>query len=196
MMGWLALAAVCAALPDGSEQTCEAPAGEVEDTPPAESEETSAAPSDGQAAIGAHWLWAAGKLMPGLVLGGTHRWLRFDLETSLISLTEPAPEFNTRLVGSQFGFYLMFRPLHDERWEIAGGLGSDVYSLWNIHGDAFEAALSVRVGGHFWISKRVGAFANARAYPLATSGLGLGTARDGSRGLPVLFGTGLEWSFR
>jgi hypothetical protein len=200
MLGWLALAAVCAATPDGSEGDCEARAGEgqgqAQDSSAAPDEEASPAPSSGQAAIGAQWLWASGKAMPGLLLGGSYRMVRFDIETSLIALTDKAPEFETQFLGSQFGFHLMLRPLYDERWEVAGGLGTDCYSLWNIHGDAFEAALSARISGHFWISERVGVFATARAYPVATSGLELGTSRDGSGGLPVLFGTGIEWGFR
>lgn len=188
MLGWLALAAVCTALPDGSEEPC--------DTPDRESNEASPADSSGEGAIGAQWLWAVDKAMPGLLLGGTYRMVRFDFETSLVALTEPAPEFDSQFLGSHFGFHLMIRPLYDERWEVAGGLGTDCYSLWNIHGDMFEAALSVRLAGHFWISKRVGVFATARAYPLTTSGLGLGSFRDGSSGLPVLFGTGVEWRFQ
>jgi hypothetical protein len=38
-------------------------------------------------------------------------------------------------------------------------------------------------------------FGSARVYPVATTGLGLGEKRDGSRGLPVLFATGVEWGF-
>jgi hypothetical protein len=57
-------------------------------------------------------------------------------------------------------------------------------------------AFAVRVAAHGWITSRLGLFGTVRAYPVSTDGLELGTKRDGSSGLPLLFGAGLEWSFR
>jgi hypothetical protein len=188
MLGWLALAAACEAPPVGFPEDAQ--------TPDAEVERPSPATVKGQAALGAQWLWAAEKAMPGILLRAGHRTLWFDFETSLIALTDPSPAFDARLLGSQFGFYLMFRPLYAKRWEIATGLGSDIYSLWNVHGDEWQAAFSARVAGHFWFLDRAGIFVTARAYPIATSGLELGVTRERARGLPILFGTGVEWRFR
>jgi hypothetical protein len=151
------------------------------------------APSPYEATLGAQWLWASGKAMPGVSLHVGRRWVWFDVETSLIALTEPAPDDDIDFLGSQLGFYAMVRPLYGERGELAAGLGSDLYALWNIHGDEWQGSFSVRVAGGVWVSRRIGLFATARAYPVASSGLELGVERDGSRGLPILFGTGIEW---
>jgi hypothetical protein len=151
------------------------------------------APPSYEATLGAQWLWASGKAMPGVSLHVGRRWVWFDFETSLIALTEPAANDEIEFLGSQLGFYATLRPLYGERGELTAGLGSDVYALWNIHGDEWQGSFSVRVAGRVWLSRRIGLFATARAYPVASSGLELGVERDGSRGLPVLFGTGIEW---
>jgi hypothetical protein len=195
MLGWLALAAVCAPAED-FECAWENANRARDDASNGEVEENAPPPAKAEGALGAQWLWASGKAMPGVVFGGSYEALRFDLETSFVALTDPGREFASQFLGNQFGFHLMFRPVYAERWELAGGLGADLYTLWNIHGDALEVALSARVAGHFRLSNEVGVFVTARAYPLATSGLELGTARDRSAGLPVLFGTGVEWRFQ
>ena len=196
MLGWMALGAACAVPPDDFERAWELARREREDTENAEDAKPKPAPSSGQGELGAQWLWASGKVMPGLLAGIAYGVLRFDFEASALSLTQSSPEFDTEFLGGQFGFHAMLRPFYAERWELAAGLGADAYSLFNIHGDLFEVALSLRAAGHFWFSSHVGVFATARAYPLATSGLELGTARDRSAGLPVLFGTGVAWRFR
>jgi hypothetical protein len=198
MLGCLALAAACAASPEDFELAWEAAnrrRDEAMSRGGSEPERAPASPTD-RAAIGAQWLWASGKAMPGVALGGAYRLLRFGVEASLVTLTEPSHEFETRFLGNEFGLHVMVRPLYGKRWEIAAGMGGDWYSLWNIHGDLHEAALSVLGAGRFRFSEQVGAFVTARAYPLTTAGLELGTARDGSWRVPILLGTGIEWSIR
>lgn len=150
----------------------------------------------GEAGFGVHWQWAQGKAMPGITLRvGRGLWSGV-FETSLIWLTEPDPARRHRFLGSQLGAFLMVRPVHVGRVDLAAGLGLDYYPLWNIHGDEWQLALAARASGHFWISSDVGLFGTARYYPVSTRGVELGTHRDGSLALPVLFGTGIEWRTR
>lgn len=143
--------------------------------------------------LGTQWQWAQGKAMPGVTLRlGGGLWSGV-LETSLIWLTEPDPERRFRFLGSQLGAFLMVRPLSVGRVDLAVGLGVDYYPLWNVHGDEWQLAFAARASGHVWLTSKVGLFATARAYPVSTSGLDLGTHRDGSLALPVLLATGLEW---
>ena len=155
-----------------------------------------AAPGDSRAkegGLGAQWQWAQGKAMPGITLRlGGGLWSGV-LETSLIWLTEPDPDRRVRFLGSQFGAFLMVRPLSLGRVDLAAGLGVDYYPLWNVHGDEWQLALAARASVHVRLSSNMSLFGTARAYPLSTGGLELGTQRDGSAALPVLFGTGLEW---
>jgi hypothetical protein len=148
-----------------------------------------------ESAVGAQWLWAVGKAMPGVLVRGGHRMLWFDVETTFVVLTDSSDAADSHFLGTQLGFHALFRPLYGERGELNVGAGADVYALWNIHGDEWQAALTFRAEGHVYLSKCIGVFGNARVYPLASSGLELGVARDHSRGLPVLFGTGAEWRF-
>jgi hypothetical protein len=149
-----------------------------------------------EAGLGAQWLWVQGKAMPGLTLRlGGGLWSGV-FETSLIWLTESDPERRFRFLGSQVGGFLMVRPLSAGRVDLAAGLGLDYYPLWNVHGDEWQLALAARASGHVWLSSNLAVFATARAYPISTSGVELGTRRDGSSALPVLFGTGLEWRTR
>lgn len=146
-----------------------------------------------ESGLGAQWQWVQGKAMPGVTLRlGGGLWSGV-LETSLIWLTEPDPERRVHFLGSQFGAFLMVRPLSVGRVDLAAGLGADYYPLWNIHGDEWQLALAARVSAHVRLTSNMSVFGTARAYPLGTSGLELGTRRDGSAALPVLFGTGLEW---
>jgi hypothetical protein len=146
-----------------------------------------------EAAFGAQWQWAQGKAMPGITLRlGGGLWSGV-LETSLIWLTEPDPDRRIRFLGSQLGALLMVRPLSVGRVDVALGLGVDYYPLWNVHGDEWQLALAARASGHVRLTTNMSLFGTARAYSLTTRGLGLGMERDGSAGLPVLFGTGIEW---
>jgi hypothetical protein len=149
--------------------------------------------NSGEGALGSQWFWASGKAMPGLALraGKGIWWL--DLEASLIHLTQSSNELDVHFLGNQFGLFAMVRAKPMKRLELAAGLGADIYGLWNIHGDEWQVALALRTTAHVALASRVGIFGTARAYPLSTGGLELGTYRDGSSGLPVLFSTGIEW---
>ena len=170
-------------------EPAEAQSATVPDVEPDTKTETTA----DRGAIGPHWLFATGKAMPGLTYRAGHRMVWVDLETSLVFLTKPSTELDSPLLGNQLGAYFAFRPLYGKRGELTTGIGSDAYWLWGIHGDAWEVSLSLRLAGHAWLTRTFGVFATARAYPVATSGLELGVNRDGTRGLPVLFGAGVEW---
>jgi hypothetical protein len=146
-----------------------------------------------ESGFGAQWQWAEGKAMPGVTLRlGGGLWSGV-LETSLIWLTEPDPDQRVRFLGSQFGAFLMVRPLSVGRVDLAAGLGADYYPLWNIHGDEWQLALAARASMHVRLTSNMSLFGTARAYPISTSGLELGTRRDGAAALPVLFGAGVEW---
>jgi hypothetical protein len=152
-----------------------------------------AGPKLGEGGLGVQWQWVQGKAMPGITLRlGRGLWSGV-FETSLIWLTEPDPERRYRFLGSQFGAFLMVRPLRVGRLDLAAGFGLDYYPLWNIHGDEWQLALAARASGHVRLGSNVSLFGTARYYPVSTSGVELGTRRDGSFALPVLFGTGLEW---
>jgi hypothetical protein len=173
-----------------------------DDAPPETAEPDAAlaeAPSstglDIESALGAQWWWASGKAMPGIIARAGHRWLWFDAEMTFIWLTESSADFDLSFLGSEFGFHAVFRPLYGERGELSAGIGADVYALWNLHGDEWQGALALRLEGHLNVTPRLGVFGSARFYPVATSGLELGTNRDHSRGLPLLFATGVEWRF-
>jgi hypothetical protein len=155
-----------------------------------------AAPAESRAketGFGAQWQLVQGKAMPGITLRLGGGLCSGVLETSLIWLTEPDPERRVRFLGSQFGAFLMVRPLSVGRFDLAAGLGVDYYPLWNVHGDEWQLALAARASGHVRLSSSMSLFGTARAYPLSTRGLELGIQRDGSAALPVLFGTGIEW---
>jgi len=165
------------------------PSPEAGDPP----EAPSAQGPGGEGAIGSQWFWASGKAMPGLTLrAGKGLWW-LDLEASLIHLTQSSNELDVHFLGNQFGLFAMVRAKPVKRLELAAGLGADIYALWNIHGDEWQVALALRTTAHFALSSRVGLFGTARGYPLSTRGLELGTYRDGSSGVPVLFSTGIEW---
>jgi hypothetical protein len=83
--------------------------------------------------------------------------------------------------------------VRERYFDLGVGLGGDFYWLWNVHGDALEPALAVQAAGNLWVTPQLGIHASARAYPLAGSGLELGTTREGGDGLPVLFSTGITW---
>jgi hypothetical protein len=60
-------------------------------------------------AVGGHWLFAAGKAMPGLTLrAGKGLWWG-AFETSLVWLTEADPEGRFELLGNQLGGFVMVR---------------------------------------------------------------------------------------
>lgn len=148
-----------------------------------------------QAALGAQAFWVVGKVMPSVVLRiDLHKLLWLDVEAGLIFLTNSPPGSDS-FVGSPFSAHLLVAPFRTPKVELAAGLGADTHYLWGINGDLAEVALAVIASAHYWITPKFGVFASARGYPVATSGLELGTFRNGSAGLPLLFATGVAWSY-
>jgi len=148
-----------------------------------------------QAALGAQAFWVVGKVMPSVVLRfDLHKLLWLDVEAGLIFVTNSPPGSDS-FVGSPFGAHLLVAPFRTPKVELAAGLGVDTHYLYGINGDLVEVAMSVIASAHYWITPKFGVFGSARVYPIATSGLELGTFRDGSAGLPVLFATGVAWSY-
>jgi hypothetical protein len=145
------------------------------------------------ASLGLHWTWVAGKYMPGLALALRGGRVGFTVETSFVGLTRSAPAAASSFLGNQFGLTISYAVLRTERLELALGAGFDAYWLWNLHGDAGEWALATRAEAHYWHRPGRGLYVHARAYPVSTASLELGSTRDGERGVPVLFTTGIEW---
>jgi hypothetical protein len=144
--------------------------------------------------LSAQAFWAQGKVMPGVAFGARLGFVELDLEASLVWLTEPAPPRGITFLGSEFGAHIMLLALRHRHVDLAVGLGGDLYWLGNVHGDALEAALALKSAANVWITPDLGLYATARAYPIASSGLELGTHRAGDASLPVLFSTGITWS--
>lgn len=148
-----------------------------------------------QAALGAQAFWVAGKVMPSAVLRlDLHRRLWLDVEAGLIFVTNPPPGSDSFL-GSPLSAHLLVAPLRTPRVELAAGLGADTHFLWGVNGDLYEVALALIASAHYWITPKFGVFGSARAYPIATSGLELGRFRSGNPGSPILFATGVAWSY-
>lgn len=180
---WGLAAAVCA------------PAALAQSDDPAESAADDAGGSEKPigSLLSAHAFWAQGKVMPGVAYGARLGFLELDLETSLLWLTEPAPPRGVTHLGSQFGAHVMYLPVRERYFDFGVGLGGDLYWLWNVHGDAVEAALAIKLEGNLWVTPALGIYATARAYPLQSSGLALGSAPEPDEALPLLFSTGVTW---
>jgi hypothetical protein len=135
--------------------------------------------------------------MPGLALRFGQGLWSGALEASLIWLTAAVPNQvqGRSFLGSQVGFFITVSPLHTARYELAIGPGVDFYPLWHIHADERQIAFALRASGHWRIAGTVGLFGSARCYLVSSRGLDLGTQRDGSGALPVLFSSGAEWWF-
>lgn len=150
-------------------------------------------------ALGPQWFWASQKAMTGAMLRAARGRWSGAFEASLIFDTDGRsndarrPEQDSAFLGAQFGIYLMASPIQNQRFELSLGAGVDYYRLWGIHASAWELALAARVAGHLRLIAGFGVFVSARVYPLSSSGLELGSYRDGEHGLPVLFSTGIEW---
>ena len=89
----------------------------------------------------------------------------------------------------------MVQPRKIGRFELEAGLGVDGYPLWGIHEDEWQWALAARAAGRFRITSGMALVGTVRGYLASTDGLELGVRRDGARGLPLLFGSGVEWRF-
>jgi len=147
-------------------------------------------------ALGAQAQWVTGKFMPGLAgRYDPHRWFWIDVELGLAFLLDPPPGEERVVLGSPLAAHFVFVPYRHERFELGLGVGADAHLLYGVGRGIAEVALAVKAIGHVWLTPRLGLLGSARVYPVATEGLGLGEKRDGSRGLPVLFATGVEWAF-
>ncbi|HEX6764531.1 MAG TPA: hypothetical protein VF103_03615 [Polyangiaceae bacterium] len=147
-----------------------------------------------QLILGAQAFWAVDKVMPGFVLRlDLHERVWLDIEGGFVFVTNPPPG-NDSLVGSPFGTHVLVAPLRTRKVELGAGLGADVHYLWGVNGDIVEVALALLVSAHYWVTPKLALFGSARVYPVHTSGLDLGEFRDGSRGLPVMFATGVALS--
>jgi len=147
-------------------------------------------------ALGAQALWVAGKFIPEL--NGRYdpnRWFWVDVELGLAFLLDPPPGDDRVVLGSPLAAHFVFVPYRSRMVELGLGAGADLHLLYGVGKGIAEVALAVKAIGHVWVTPRLGLFGSARVYPVATNGLGLGEKRDGSRGLPVLFATGVEWGF-
>jgi hypothetical protein len=143
----------------------------------------------------AQWFWVQGKAMPGFELGLGREWFELDLELSFVTLTDRSSDIDGRWAGNQLGAFAMFMPVR-ERWlDLSVGLGGDFYFLWGVHSDAREAALTPRAVVRLWPTEDLAISLTARSYLVHSTGLELGTERNGSSGPPVLLSTGITWRF-
>lgn len=143
--------------------------------------------------VGLQWFAVRDKVMAGVSarLSG-ERWA-LRLELSGMWTTSQVPEVDATFLGTPLALYLEVIPFHLDRLDVSAGVGADQYPLWGIHGDFFELALATRVDATFWFARSFGVSGAARYHVIASDGLDLGTNRDGSAGLPVLFSVGLLW---
>jgi len=147
-------------------------------------------------ALGGQALWVTGKFIPEIYARyDPNRWFWVDMEFGFVFLVDPPPGEDRVVLGSPLAAHFMFVPYRTRVVELGLGAGGDLHLLYGIGKGIAEVALAVNATGHVWVTPRLGVFGSARVYPVATNGLGLGEKRDGSRGLPVLFGTGVEWGF-
>ena len=147
-------------------------------------------------ALGAQALWVSGKFIPEI--NGRYdpnRWFWLDAELGLVFLLDPPPGDDRVVLGSPLAAHFVFVPYRTRSVELGLGAGADLHLLYGVGKGIVEVALAVKAIGHVWVTPRLGLYGSARVYPIATNGLGLGEKRDGSRGLPVLFATGVEWGF-
>jgi len=179
---------------------CARTAAQAQDLPPVavpvpiEATQQTAEPAQDSglaARSGLQWLLASGKAMPGIFGSAGGRWVLVGMEAGLIWTTQPVPNDPTRFLGSQLALFVLGMPYASPWFDLALGSGVDAYPLWGINLDTWEVALSLRAHANLWITRKFGLFVHARAYPLQTAGLELGTARDEREGSPVLFGIGV-----
>lgn len=143
--------------------------------------------------LGAQNLFVEDKVMPGLTWRVGYRVVWLDLEGSFVWLTRESPTLGTSFLGNHIGAHVMLAPLRVGGVLLRAGLGGDFYPLWNVHGDEWQAALTLRASAHVPLTKRVNVFGTARAYLVESDGVELGVDRQGGSRMPVLFSLGLEW---
>jgi hypothetical protein len=140
-------------------------------------------------------LWAHDKVLTGATLRFGSGMFFGALETHLMWTTDRPDTIDRPFLGSQYGLYFELVPLRTRIVELSAGVGTDIFHLWGVHGDEVQASLATKLQAHAHLTQRLAATLGARAYPLSTSGVGLGETRNGGRGMPILLSTGLEWTW-
>ncbi len=138
------------------------------------------------------WYWVSGKVMPGFSLffgelfGG-------QVSVAPIWSTQDGNAPDETFLGAKFGLLAMMHPYSGEWVDLRVGLGVDIYYLGGINGDVSEVALAMTADATTWLTPKLGLFVGFRGYPLASTGLELGTDRSGDAGIPLLFQTGIRF---
>jgi hypothetical protein len=168
-------------------------AGVTTDAPPeaGSSEEVPGEPLFSNVRINAQWFWVKDKVMPGIGASAARSWVDLDVELSLLWSTAEATGFDGSFIGMQSGIAISALPLRTERLELGGGIAVDMHFLAGVHVDLVEGAFGPRAFARLYVVENVALYASARAYLIESNGLSLGTERDGSDGLPVLFSSGI-----
>jgi hypothetical protein len=143
--------------------------------------------------LSAQWFWLKDKVMSGIGASAARSWVDLDMELSLLWSTAEATGFDGSFIGGQYGIAISAVPLRTERLELGAGIGVDIHFLAGVHVDLVEGAFGPRAFGRVFVVKDVALYASARMYLIESNGLALGTERDGSDGLPVLFSSGITW---
>ncbi len=140
----------------------------------------------------AGWFWVSEKAMPsfGLFVGDL---FGLQLSVSPIWTTDDDRAADDDFLGAKFGIFAMVRPYTQERIDLRVGIGTDIYYLGGINKDIGEAAFAMTADVTGWVTETLGLYAGVRGYPFATTGLELGTDRNGDGGLPLLFETGIRF---
>lgn len=194
--------------PAPSPATASAPAGPPPDVSAAdagwhERDEPSAATAEADAApgwspdvgLGAQVFGVSGKAMTGLSVRVGDGLFWGELEFTPIWLTQSSADFDGSFLGNQWGFYFSLAPLRTRFVEGLVGVGLDLFHLWGIHSDEAFTALSFKAGLHARPTASVSIFATVRSYALHSSGVELGTYRNGERTVPLVGTLGSEWRF-
>jgi hypothetical protein len=147
------------------------------------------------AGLGLQLFGAQGKVMPGLSFRFGNGLFWGELEGTPIWLMAESEEFGDHFLGNQWGAHFSLAPVKTRRVELLAGIGLDAYHLWGIHGDVGLFALTLKLASHLRASERVSVFATLRGYPLSSSGLELGTSREGEHLMPIMGSLGVEWRF-
>jgi hypothetical protein len=153
-------------------------------------------PREAEVILGSQYFLVEGKNMPGATLQVGSGLFALELETTLMWTATAPAELDVSFLGMELGASLLLVPLRTSRVRMSAGLGADIYLPWEIHDEQRYAALSAKVALHGWISRELGVFGTARAYPLHHDGLELGVSRGGDDALPVLFTAGIAWRLR
>lgn len=157
---------------------------------------TDASARETEVILGSQYFLVEGKTLPGLTLQVGSGLFALELETTLMWTETTPAELDVSFLGMELGASVLLVPLRTEHFRVSAGLGIDMYLPWEVHREQRHAALSAKVALHGWLTRELGVFGTARAYPLHHDGLELGVSRSGDEGLPVLFTAGVAWRVR